>query len=67
MWKKHISTMLMRQCLNTIDYLKKINSLPTESQLTAFYHPSEAQKNGEQLFVAVGTGIATYAFYKYLK
>ena len=48
-------------------FAKQIKSLPPEPQLSDFYHPSEAQKNGELLFVAVGTGIATYALYKYLK
>ena len=46
---------------------KKIKPLPPEPELSDFYHPSEVQKNGELLFVAVGTGIATYALYKYLK
>ena len=41
--------------------------LPHELQLSDFYHPSESQKNGELLFVGVGTGIATYGLYKYLK
>ena len=58
----------MKQCLSTIAYLqKKIKLLPPEPELSDFYHPSEVQKNGELLFVAVGTGIATYALYKYLK
>ena len=48
-------------------FAKKLKPLPPEPQLSDFYHPSEAQKNGELLFVAVGTGIATYALYKYLK
>ena len=48
-------------------FAKQIKSLVPEPQLSDFYHPSEAQKNGELLFVAVGTGIATYALYKYLK
>ena len=48
-------------------FAKKIKPLPPEPQLSDFYHPSEAQKNGELLFVAVGIGIATYALYKYLK
>ena len=46
---------------------KKLKPSPPELQLSDFYHPSEAQKNGELLFVAVGAGIATYALYKYLK
>ena len=46
---------------------KQIKPLPTEPQLSDFYHPSEAQKNDELLFVTVGTGLATYALYKYLK
>ena len=43
---------------------KQIRSLPPDPQLSDFYHPSETQKNGELLFVAVGTGIATYTLYK---
>ena len=46
---------------------KQINPLPPEPQLSDFHHPSEDQKNGKLLFVAVGTGIATYALYRYLK
>ena len=45
---------------------KKKKALPSKPQLSDFYHPSETQKNGELLFVTVGTGIATYALYKYL-
>ena len=64
----HKSTTLMRQCLNTIPYSQKTSKpLAPDSQLSDFYHPSENQKNGELLFVVVGTGIATYALYKYLK
>ena len=48
-------------------FAKQIKPLPREPQLSDFYHPSEIQKSGELLFVAVGTGIATYALYKYLK
>ena len=48
-------------------FAKKIKPLPPEPQLSDFYHPSEAQKNGELLFVVVGTGIGTYSLYKYLK
>ena len=48
-------------------FAKKIKPLPPEPQLSDFYHPSEAQKSGELLFVAVGIGIAAYALYKYLK
>ena len=46
---------------------KQIKPLPSEPELSDFYHPSENQKNGEILFVVVVTGIATYALYKYLK
>ena len=68
MRREHISTMLMKQCLNTIVYLqKKIKPLPPEPELSDFYHPSKNQKNGEILFVVLGTGIATYSLYKYLK
>ena len=48
-------------------FAKQIKPLPPEPELSDFYHPSEIQKNGELLFVAVGRGIATYALYKYLK
>ena len=48
-------------------FAKQIKSLPPEPELSDFYHPSEVQKNGELLFAVVGTGIATYALYKYLK
>ena len=48
-------------------FSKKIKPLPPEPELSDFYHPSEVQKNGELLFVAVGTGIVTYVIYKYLK
>ena len=61
-----ISTMLMKQCLNTIADLqkKKIKHLPPEPEVSDCYHPSETQKNGELLFVAVGTDIGTYALDK---
>ena len=48
-------------------FAKKIKPLPPEPKLSDFYHPSDTQNNGELLFVVVGTGIATYALYKYLK
>ena len=48
-------------------FAKQIRPVPPEPQLSDFYHPSEAPKNGEPLFVAVDTGIGTYALYKYLK
>ena len=48
-------------------FAKILKPLPREPQLSNFYHPSGPQKNGKLLFVTVGTGIATYALYKYLK
>ena len=48
-------------------FAKQIKPLPPESELPDFYHPSEAQKNGDLLFVILDTGIATYVRYKYLK
>ena len=52
-------------------YAKQIKLLPTESQLSDFHHPSEGKKkkkkNGELLFVTVGTGLTTYYFNKYVK
>ena len=47
-------------------FTKRLKPLPPEPELSDFYHPSETQKNGELLFVIAGTGIATYALYKYL-
>ena len=46
---------------------KKIKPLPPEPQSSDFYHPSETHKKDELLFVTVGTGIATYALYKFLE
>ena len=46
---------------------KKIKPLPPVPELSDFYHRSEVQKNGELIFVAVSTGIAIFALYKYLK
>ena len=47
-------------------FTKQIKPLQSVSQLLDLYHPSVAQKNGE-LFVKIGTGLAAYALYKYLK
>ena len=47
--------MLMKQCLSTIAHFQKNKPLLPEPELSDFYHPSEVQKNGELLFVAVGT------------
>ena len=48
-------------------FAKQIKPLPPEPELSDFYHPSENQKNGEPLFAVVGTGIAAYGLFKYLK
>ena len=48
-------------------FAKQIKPLPPELQIPDFYHPSEDKKNDELLFVAVGTGLAVYALYKYLE
>ena len=48
-------------------FARQIKPLPPELELSHFHHPLENQKNGELLFVVVGTGIATYTLYKYLK
>ena len=42
-------------------FVKQIKPFPPDPELSDFYHPSETQKNGELLFVAVGTGITRYA------
>ena len=46
-------------------FVKQIKPLPPEPQLSNFYYPSAGQQNGELLFVIVGTGLATYAIYKF--
>ena len=48
-------------------FAKQIKPLPPEPEFSDFYQPSGTQKNGELLFIALGSGIATYAVYKYLK
>ena len=57
--------------INNVEYYrvfgKKIKPLPPEPQISDFYHPSETHKKDELLFITVGTGIATYALYKYLE
>ena len=57
--------MLMKQCLNTIKYLRK--PTPPEIQLLNVYNPSEVLKNGEVLFPTVVTVLTTYGLFKYLK
>ena len=42
-------------------FAKHRKPLLPEPKLSDFYHPSNTQKNGELLFVVVGTGITTYA------
>ena len=46
---------------------KTIKAFTAWAWISDFYHTSETKKNGKLLFVAVGTGIAIYALYKYLK
>ena len=48
-------------------FAKQIKPMPPEPQLSDFHHPPETKKNGELLFVTVGTAIVTYALYNYLK
>ena len=70
MMQEHAYTKSMRQWLSNIEYLqkkKKKKTLLIESQLSDVYHPLERQKNNEVFFVTVGTGLALYAFYKYLR
>ena len=59
-----------RPCINDADeamleyyrvVAKQIKPMPPAPRLSDFHHPSEAQKSGELLFVAGGTGISTYA------
>ena len=45
-------------------FRKQIKPMSPHSQLSDFYHPSETQKSGELLFVAVGAGPAIYTLYK---
>ena len=48
-------------------YREFAKPLPPELELSDFYQPSGTRKNGELLFTALRSGIATYALYKYLK
>ena len=48
-------------------FAKKIKPLPPEPQLSDFIIHQRHKKIGELLFVVVGTGIGTYALFKYLK
>ena len=48
-------------------FAKQIMPLPPEPELSDFYQPSEIQENGELRFISLGSGIATYALYNYLK
>ena len=58
---KHTSAMSVKHWLSTIEYLRnKKKPLPLEPQLSDFYHTSLGEKNGELLFVAVGTGLRAY-------
>ena len=54
MKRKHISTMLMRKCLNTIAYLQNNKPFLPEPELSDFYHPSENQKNGKTIICCSG-------------
>ena len=62
-----------RAYINNVDeamleyYRVFTKTLPSEPELSDFYHPSKTHKNSELLFAVVATGIATYALYKYLK
>ena len=42
-------------------FAKQIKPLQPAPQLSDLYHPSEAQKHGELLFVTMVTGLTTYA------
>ena len=45
MKQEHTLTMLMKQYLSTVEYLrKKIKPLSPKPQLSDFYHPSESKK-----------------------
>ena len=57
----------MKQQLSTIKYLPNKKTLTFEPLLSEFYDPTVGQKNGELLFAAKGTDLATCALYKYLR
>ena len=74
--KDYVKRMMERHTSANVDeamlecyriFANTIKLLPPESQLSDFYHPSKTEKSGELLFVMVGTGLATYVVYKYLK
>ena len=45
-------------------FAERIKPLSSEPQLLDFYSSSKGEKNGEQLFFTVGTGLVAYALYK---
>ena len=62
MRQRHTSTMLTRQWWNTIEYLQNIeNPYYLSLNYLIFTIHQIHKKNGELLFVVVGTGITTYA------
>lgn len=68
MMKEHTSTTLTKQMLEYYRlFAKEVKHLFREPQLSDFYHWSEGEKHGKPFFVIAGTGLATYAIYKYLK
>ena len=48
-------------------FAKQIKPHPPELELSDFYQPLEKQKNGKLSSIALRSGIATYAPYKYFK
>ena len=44
---------------------QRLPPLSPEPKLSDFYHPSEAQKTGEILFITTGFGIMGFLIYKY--
>ena len=58
----HTSTMPMQQHLLLLSNCKTNKTLLLKPQLLDFYNPARGQKS-----VKVGTGLATYVLYKFLK
>ena len=44
---------------------QRLPPLSPEPKMSDFYHPSEAQKTGEILFITTGLGLMGYIIYKY--
>ena len=68
--KKEAQTYIQNLDSAMLEYYRVFNSklepLRQEPQLSDYYIPSDQQKNGELLFVMIGTAITSYVILKYI-